>query len=183
MTVTDLSGTSPNCGALVVSFSLAPDSQYLSTAGAVATVDFNSATSALGDWTLTVNVHHTGYVDASNPVGTLDHAFSTGDPCDDADALTIGTAYINGLAATYDLFSDFSSVTWDPNSVVTPANAAITDANCGALSVTLAYTSGPEPVYIAESATSFDLWGDVPSYAPQNLVLTFTAKHADYAVT
>lgn len=106
-------------------------------------MDFASDTSALGDWTLTVAVHHANYIGGSNPVATYDHVFTAGDPCNDADALVLGTAYVDALAATYDLFDEFNAITWDPNQVVTPANGAITDVNCGALSVTLAYTSGP----------------------------------------
>lgn len=146
VTVTDHTARVPavDCGALEVSFTLAPDAQYLTTAATSATVDYASDTGAIGvSQTLTVTVQHANYKTNTDPAGTYAHTFATGDPCNDADALTLGTAYIDGLAATYDLFSDFDAITWDPAQVVTAANAAITDSNCGALSVTLAYTSGP----------------------------------------
>ena len=76
VTVTDLTGRNPpvDCGALDVSFTLATDgSQYLTELDSTATVDFASDTSALGDWTLTVAVHHANYIGGSNPVATYDH--------------------------------------------------------------------------------------------------------------
>lgn len=153
----------PNCGALVASFSLSSDETPLTVSGNDATVDFAGNTASVGSWSLTVEVQATGYTTASDPAGTYTFTFTAFDPCDDADALTINSAYLTSLEATYDLFSGPDSYTWAASSVASASNAEITDANCGAMVVTLAYSSGPSDMYKTTGADSYDLWGSDPA--------------------
>lgn len=130
------------------------------------------------------------YTGASDPVGTYSVSITAFDPCDDAEALTLDSDYINGLAGTYDLFATESSYTWVDSDVATGANAEITTANCGALVVSLAVSSGSSStagLYIDTSAggvTSYDIWGSDPSEVPgvtgATLTLEFTAYLTDY---
>ncbi len=100
MATATIAGPNPDldCGALVVTFTLSPDDQYLSTTSDTATVDFAGATSAVGQsWALGLSVRFNGYSSASDPVGTYSYSITATDPCNSADALTLGTAYINSL--------------------------------------------------------------------------------------
>lgn len=132
------------------------------------------------------------YTGASDPVGTYAVSLTAFDPCDDADALTMQTAYINALAGTYDLFATESSYTWEDTSVATGSSLEINTANCGALVVSLAVSSessSTADLYIDTSSgdvTSYDIWGSDPSEVPgvsgATLTLEFTAYLTDYQV-
>lgn len=107
MTTVTIAGpdSSLNCGALVFTFSLTPNSSYLTTTSTTATVDFASATSAVSiAWSLSVTIRFAGYSGAADPKATLAYSIGATDPCNDAAAVTLGTAYLNSLATTYDLF-------------------------------------------------------------------------------
>jgi hypothetical protein len=187
-TTTGPTGT-VDCGAFEITFTLETGgSTYLTDdAAGTATVDFAGTTSAVGSWTLNVFVRAAAYNGATDPVGTYAYSLTAFDPCDDADALTMETTYINALAGSYDLFATESSYTWVDSSVATGANAEITTANCGALVVSLAVKTGPADLYIDTSqggTTSYDIWGsdpsDVPGATGATLELEFTAYLTNY---
>jgi len=104
-----------DCGALAVFYTLTTDgAAYLTTSSNTATVDFASTTSAVGGWTLNIEVQAAAYTGVSDPSDTYAFALTAFDPCDDADAVTLGTAYIATFDGdTYDLFDGPDSYTWD----------------------------------------------------------------------
>jgi hypothetical protein len=157
----------------VVSFNLNPNgSAYLSVSGDTATVDFNGSTSTTGTaWVLIATVQSGNYVTTSDPFSTYSQNINAYDPCADADALTIDTTYIATLATTYDLFSPVLDYTWAPTSVATYDSSLISEANCGALTVTLSSVSGPSDVWTVTGTNTYYIFGSDPADAAQTLTL------------
>lgn len=144
-----------DCGSLAVSYSMTPNENYLTVSpSTTATIDFLGTTSTAGNWVLTVEVQAAAYTGDSDPVDTYSYTITATDPCDSADALSFDDAFIaSTLAGNYDLFDGPDSYTFDPTDIVAPNvdyadSAYVDETNCGALVVTLAYSSGPSGVFI-----------------------------------
>lgn len=134
-----------NCGALTATFTLALNPTYLSVSGNTATVDFGGAVAAAGQaWVLALTVRFNGYADPTDPSDSYNYNLDVFNPCTEADALTLQSAFITGLGGDYDLFEPQLDRSWTDSDIVSFDTDLIQNDFCGALSVTLAYTSGPQ---------------------------------------
>ena len=147
-----------------------------------AQIDFAGATAGVGPWSYVFTVRGSLYTDASHPKADVTVSFTAFDPCDDAAALTINSAYLTSLSLPYDLFDGPDSYTVDTASVASASGPEITDANCGAMVVSLAYGTGPSTIWY-QSGFDYDLWGSDPATETGSLELTLTAYLTDYPTT
>ncbi len=121
----------------------------------------------------------------SGPYAGESFEITATDPCDDEDALAYVDDEVSKLSSSgYDLFDGPDSYSFSASTIVTANgdnSAYITDDNCGAVVVSIAYSAGPA-IFVEGTDTTYALWGADPSAieSSSTLTLQLTAYLTNY---